>query len=131
MSALEFRNKDQYRFGFTIMIMNRELLLVEWNPYDSKLPKIKTTPITCNKHWAIPNALFSSNPTLSDFDKFLESRCFERTREDAPQLLKWYGLAEYTPLGICKKSFGRKMEDTVWIRFDDMENTKYYNIKLR
>lgn len=131
MTALETRDKDQYRFGFTIMDRDKELLLVEWNPYHKGLPKIRTTPISCTKHWAIPNALFSSTPSLNDFDKFLTSRCFDRTREDAPQLLEWYGLAEYCPLGICKKSFGCKMEDFIWIRFDGMENTHYDDIKLR
>lgn len=131
MTALASRNRKLYKFGFTIMHKNEEILLVEWNPTSKGTPKVKTTPISRTKHWAVPNALFGSCPSLADIEKFLESRCFDRTRDDTDQLLKRYQLSAYHPLSICKKSYGRKMEDMVWIRFDDMETVTYDNIKLR
>lgn len=129
-SALQLRDKNKYHNGFTIMWENTELLLVEWFPYKKRLPYFKTTPISCEKHWAIPDELFTK-PTRAIFERFLESRCFDRTCEDAQQLLKWYGLPEYLPLSICKKSYGIKSEDFLWIRFDGMEHLRYDDIRLK
>lgn len=46
-------------------------------------------------------------PTWEDFEEFLESRCFPRTREGLRMILKELGLDGYDPLAIVEKTQGR------------------------
>ena len=55
------------------------------------------------------------HPTWEDFEYFLESRCFPRSRAGLKQLLKELGIAYYDPLLIIEKTQGRMAEDHHWI----------------
>lgn len=57
------------------------------------------------------------NPTITDFENFLESRCFPRTRDKLKWILRDLGLDYYDPYLICKKTQGRMAEDHMWIKF--------------
>jgi putative transcriptional regulator len=70
-------------------------------------------------------------PTIRDFERFLESRCFPRERRNCKQLLDDLGLDYYTPLGIVRKTHGRQMEDYCWIRFEGEKLDYERDIKLR
>ncbi len=65
------------------------------------------------------------HPTWEDYNEFLESRCFPRTRHNAKDLLKMLGLADigYEPLEIIKKTDGRMAEDRTVLKVET------YNIK--
>ena len=56
-------------------------------------------------------------PTVNNVMKFLEMRCFPRTRYDCKELLKTIGLQEYNPLDIVRITHGRMVNDFFWIRF--------------
>lgn len=73
----------------------------------------------------------NGNHTLQRVYDFLEYRCFEKARPDCDEILEYYGLTEYNPWEIVKKTHGRLWEDYLWIRFegenltwDDVRNGK-------
>lgn len=55
-------------------------------------------------------------PTWEDFEEFLESRCFPRTREGLRMILKELELDAYDPLAIVEKTKGRMAEDFQWLK---------------
>lgn len=55
-------------------------------------------------------------PTWEDFEEFLESRCFPRTREGLRMILRDLGLDAYDPLAIVEKTEGRMAEDFQWLK---------------
>ena len=61
-----------------------------------------------------------AKPDWEDFDYFLESRCFPRTRDHLKLVLRDLGLDSYDPLAIIEKTEGRMAEDKQWI------NLMYY-----
>lgn len=67
------------------------------------------------------------HPTWSDFEMFLEERCFSAARGNAKEILKELQLACYDPLQIVEKTKGRTAEDDMWLKFKyyPMEGTAY------
>jgi putative transcriptional regulator len=58
------------------------------------------------------------HPTFEDYEKFLESRCFPRTRDKMKLILKDLDLPFYDPFMIIEKTQGRMAEDDFWIRIE-------------
>ena len=56
-------------------------------------------------------------PDWEDFEEFLESRCFPRTRDGLRMILDDIGLDFYDPLAIVEKTKGRMAEDFQWMKF--------------
>ncbi|MBR5799903.1 MAG: Hin recombinase [Lachnospiraceae bacterium] len=54
-------------------------------------------------------------PDWEDFEYFLESRCFPRSRAMLKSVLRDLGLDCYDPLAIIEKTGGRMAEDKQWI----------------
>ena len=57
-----------------------------------------------------------AKPTWEDFEEFLESRCFPRTRDHLRLVLEDVGVDSYDPLAIVEKTKGRMAEDLQWIK---------------
>ena len=60
----------------------------------------------------------NENPSFEQYEEFLESRCFPRTRDKMKLMLKELDLPFYDPLMIIEKTQGRMAEDNFWIRID-------------
>jgi len=56
-----------------------------------------------------------AKPDWEDFEYFLESRCFPRSRDQLKSVLRDLGLDSYDPLAIIEKTGGRMAEDKQWI----------------
>lgn len=56
--------------------------------------------------------------TFEDYKKFLESRCFPKTRDKMKLILKDLDPPFYDPLLIIQKTEGRMAEDDFWIRIE-------------
>ena len=57
-------------------------------------------------------------PTWSDFELFLESRCFPKSRGYAKQIVQGLGLmGGYDPLEIAEATGGRTAEDEMYLTF--------------
>ena len=54
-------------------------------------------------------------PTWEQFEEFLESRCFPRSRAHLKFILQDLELDSYEPLAIIEKTKGRMAEDHQWI----------------
>jgi len=78
--------------------------------------KTKTVEIE-NKTRRILDTAFGVNqsPTWEDFERFLESRCFPRTRDKMKLILKDLDIPYYDPLLLVKKTGGYMAEDDLWI----------------
>lgn len=57
-------------------------------------------------------------PTYEQYEEFLESRCFPRTRDKMKLMLKEYDIPFYDPMLIIEKTEGRMAEDDFWIRME-------------
>lgn len=57
-------------------------------------------------------------PTFEQYEQFLESRCFPKTRDKMKLVLKELDLPFYDPLMIIEKTKGRMAEDDFWIRIE-------------
>lgn len=75
----------------------------------------------------------NENPSIQDFENFLESRCFPKTRRNCKQLLRDLDVPYYSPILIVQKTHGRQYEDFSWIRFKGEKGKINYerDIKLR
>ena len=60
----------------------------------------------------------NEDPDYEDYEEFLESRCFPRTRDKMKLQLKELELPFYDPLLIIQRTEGRMEEDEFWIRIE-------------
>ncbi|MCM1122084.1 MAG: type II toxin-antitoxin system MqsA family antitoxin [Eubacterium sp.] len=61
-------------------------------------------------------------PTFEEYEAFLESRCFPRSRDKMKLVLEELGLPFYDPFLIVEKTEGRMAEDDFWIRIERRQN---------
>ena len=57
-------------------------------------------------------------PDFHDYEEFLESRCFPRTRDKMKLMLQEFDLPFYDPLMIIEKTAGRVEGDNFWIKIE-------------
>ena len=57
-------------------------------------------------------------PEYADYEAFLESRCFPRTRDKMKLQLRELGLPFYDPLMIIQKTQGRMADDEFWLKVE-------------
>ena len=57
-------------------------------------------------------------PDYEQYEQFLESRCFPRTRDKMKLELKALDLPFYEPILIIEKTQGRMAEDDFWIKLE-------------
>ena len=71
----------------------------------------------CNKTKDILHRAFGvvEEPTWKQFEEFLESRCFPRSRANLKFILRDLEIESYEPLAIIEKTKGRMAEDHQWI----------------
>lgn len=60
----------------------------------------------------------NEHPTFEEYEEFLESRCFPRSRDKMKIMLKELDLPFYEPLMIIEKTAGKMAEDEFWIRIE-------------
>ena len=58
------------------------------------------------------------NPTFEQYEDFLESRCFPRSRDKMKLVLQDLDLPFYEPLMIIEKTQGKMAEDDFWIKIE-------------
>lgn len=56
------------------------------------------------------------DPTYEQYEAFLESRCFPRSRDKMKLMLEELNLPFYDPLMIIEKTEGRMADDDFWLR---------------
>lgn len=58
------------------------------------------------------------HPTFEEYETFLESRCFPKSRDKMKLILKDLDLPFYDPFLIIEKTQGKMAEDDFWIRIE-------------
>lgn len=58
------------------------------------------------------------SPTYEQYEAFLESRCFPRSRDKMKLMLEELDLPFYDPLMIVEKTEGRMADDDFWLRIE-------------
>lgn len=58
------------------------------------------------------------HPSFEEYEEFLESRCFPRSRDKMKLILKELDLPFYDPFMIIEKTQGKMAEDDCWIRIE-------------
>lgn len=83
---------------------------------DERLRKVKIYNYT---HDFIRRAFGKKeHPSFEEYEEFLESRCFPRSRDKMKLMLKELNLPFYEPFLIIEKTQGRMAEDDFWIRIE-------------
>ena len=116
-------------FGFTIMwhdIPQLHVKVIQQNGIH-----VETKQCCAERHMRIPVILWENRGKIKDVLKFLETRTVPRTRYDLDDILKRYGLRDYDPVAMVRKSHGVSMSDYVWILFDDEPRISYDSIRIR
>ena len=72
----------------------------------------------------------NTQPTWQDYNYYLSTRCFPSDRTNKKELLKSWGLDEYDPDKIVRKTHGVMNDDFVWLRFED-ENITFDKVRMR
>ena len=60
----------------------------------------------------------NEHPMYKEYEEFLESRCFPRTRDKMKIMLQELNLPFYDPFMIIQKTEGRMAEDNFWIKIE-------------
>ena len=60
----------------------------------------------------------NEKPDYRDYEEFLESRCFPRTRDQMKLMLRELNFPFYDPFLIIQKTQGRMAEDNFWIQIE-------------
>ena len=60
----------------------------------------------------------NETPSFEDYEEFIESRCFPRTRDKMKIMLEGLGIPFYDPILIVEKTGGRMAEDDFWIKIE-------------
>ncbi|MBE5948639.1 MAG: helix-turn-helix domain-containing protein [Lachnospiraceae bacterium] len=81
-------------------------------------PSRKVRIFNYTKHYMLRAFGREEKPTFEQYEEFLESRCFPRTRDKMKLILKELDLPFYEPLMIIEKTQGRMAEDNFWIRIE-------------
>lgn len=97
---LYYKNKDRRTTKIEVDYLNNSINIENYSDFPLELA------FGVNEH-----------PTMKDFEEFLESRCFPRTRDGLKLHLRELGLTYYDPYEICKKTNGRLEGDPYSIEF--------------
>lgn len=76
-----------------------------------KIKNFTTDPVFC---------AFGRNrqPSYKEYEEFLESRCFPRSRDKMKIILNELNLPFYNPFLIVQKTEGRMAEDNFWLKIE-------------
>lgn len=118
-------NRNEKHTKVEVMWYDTPQLIIRYTLYAIESELCVEKPII-----VIPKSIYPDRITYDNYIKFLEERLQDKTRDDMPQILKRYGVRDFMPVKMCRKSHGRNMTDFLWLRFDD-EKLCYNDIKLR
>ncbi|MCR5208641.1 MAG: helix-turn-helix domain-containing protein [Lachnospiraceae bacterium] len=60
----------------------------------------------------------NEKPSFEEYEEFLESRCFPRSRDKMKLMIKEFDIPFYDPFLIIEKTEGRLEEDEFWIKIE-------------
>ena len=112
LEELEIPSKD-FPLRLRYMTGNRLCTVIDVNDREQRV-KIKNY-VTDPMYRAFGR---NEHPSYREYEEFLESRCFPRTRDKMKILLEELNLPFYDPFMIIQKTEGKMAEDDFWIRIE-------------
>lgn len=67
---------------------------------------------------------------LFEVGEIMESRCWDKNRDNLEKYLFKLGLTEYNPYKICRKTHGVMFQDHIWFKYNG-ENITWDDVKCR
>lgn len=102
-----------YPLRLWYMSANKVCTIIDVNEHDRKVKIYNYT-----KDYIARAFGRKEQPTFEEYEAFLESRCFPRSRDKMKLILEELGLPFYEPFMIIEKTEGRMAEDDHWIRIE-------------
>lgn len=90
---------------------------------------VKSELFVENPSILIPNNIYPNKITRENFERFLETRVRSKQDFNIDLVLKSYDLDFFCPLLMCMKSHGTRMNDFLWLRFNN-EKITFKDIKF-
>jgi len=118
------RNTD---YVIDLEVPDKELPVRMWYMYKDKACTLidvdEVKKIVRIKNY-VDNVMFTAfgnntAPSIDDYNYFLESRCFPKTRDKMKLELERLDVPFYDPYMIIEKTQGRMAEDDFWIRIEN------------
>ncbi len=113
-----FREVDTKDYTLRMDFMCKEecctMILVDFK--HEKIEVVNTTDNLIHRAFGI-----KAKPDWEDFQDFLESRCFPKSRDQLRLILEDLDLDFYDPLMIIEKTKGRMAEDYQWLKLTYFE----------
>lgn len=103
--------EEGYTMRLTYMCRQKPCTVIDVDFADQKIKIQNLTNDVLHRAFGV-----QEQPTWEDFEAFLASRCFPRTRGLLKGELQRLGLDAYDPLQIVEKTKGRTAEDDMWIK---------------
>lgn len=107
-------------YTFDVMFKDELVATVKMNKDSVTVDKFNNNPVI--------QPFFGGEITRKRIDEFLESRCFDRTRTDAKDILSALDLENYNYYSILSKTHGHMFHDCLWIKFPG-ENINWEEVK--
>ena len=109
-----------------LMVPNKEKGLRLWYMYENTVCSVidvNELERSVKVYNYIDNPLYrafgvNTEPNYEDYEEFIESRCFPRTRDKIKLELKKLDIPFYDPIMIIEKTEGRMAEDHFWIKLE-------------
>ena len=109
-----------------LMVPNKEKGLRLWYMYENTVCSVidvNELERSVKVYNYIDNPLYRAfgvnmEPNYEDYEEFIESRCFPRTRDKIKLELKKLDIPFYDPIMIIEKTEGRMAEDHFWIKLE-------------
>lgn len=109
-----------------LMVPNKEKGLRLWYMYENTVCSVidvNELERSVKVYNYIDNPLYRAfgvnmEPNYEDYEEFIESRCFPRTRDKIKLELKRLDIPFYDPIMIIEKTEGRMAEDHFWIKLE-------------
>ena len=104
---------SEYGYNVRLIYMYKQFpcTIIDVDYLDKKIKIQNRTADTLHRAFGVKEVA-----SWEDYEAFLESRCYPRSRADIDNILSMLGLDSYDPMQIIMKTQGRTTDDNQWIR---------------
>lgn len=109
-----YLNKSsEYGYNIRLIYMYKQFpcTIIDVDYFARKIKIQNRTADTLHRAFGV-----KEKPSWEDYETFLESRCYPKSRADIGNILSMLGLDSYDPMQIIMKTQGRTTDDDQWIR---------------
>lgn len=98
--------------------------------YLTKYVKLTNHVIIDGMNWLFMPFGRITDVTWDDFDAFVKTRCFPYERPNRKTLLKLWGVDEYDPHKIVRKTHAVMNDDFLWFKYEN-ETITFEDVRMR